>query len=71
MAQCLRWWILKLLIIQASMTVLCVWAMPIAVWFVDETFLSLRIVGDMLEKSISALTKKIVHIAELLLLKEI
>ena len=45
--------------------------MPIAVWFVDETFLSLRIVGDMLEKSISALTKKIVHIAELLLLKEI
>jgi len=46
------------------MTVFCVWVIPIAVWFVDETFLSPRTVGDMSEKSILDWTKKVVHIAK-------
>ena len=44
------------------MTVLCELAISIVVQFVGGTFQSLKTVGDMLEKSISALTKKVVLI---------
>jgi len=46
------------------MTVSCESAISIVVQFVGEIFPSLRTVGDMLEKNISVLTKKVVHTVE-------
>ena len=52
------------------MTVCWESAISIVVQFVGEIFPSLRTVGDILEKSISGLTKKVVHIVQQLLPKE-